>query len=78
MITLEIYVDGKTIGTRQWPAVPRYGDYIFLPDQSKVRVIGVVWGNSEGSHKRRGEVHVAVLCESQDLDPQTKRKIVFP
>lgn len=78
MITIEIYVDGNPLGTREWPAVPRYGDYIFLPDQSKVRVIGVVWGNSEGSHTRKGEVHVAVLCETPPADPETHKKIVLP
>lgn len=77
MITIEIYIDGKACGTREWPAVPRYGDYLFLPDQSKVRVVGVVWGNSEGSHKRKGEVHVALLCESPEPAPETKRKIVL-
>ena len=46
-ITIDIWMDGKIYGSRQWPAVPRKGDLIFLNragNMQKAVVREVVWG----------------------------------
>ena len=68
-ITISIVLRGRKFGFRYWPAVPRVGDVIVLPDPEReaeklypANVTKVVWGLFDDS-KGFGELECEIEVE---------------
>lgn len=67
LISFEIVIDGNLHGLREWPAVPRVGEFIvarFDGSPENVEVEAVVWGRMDGSGDYRKDPTIcAVHCK---------------
>lgn len=62
-VTIDLIVDGKRLGMRQWHHVPRVGDMILImPDNSKtVSVDAVIWSEA-GDDRDIYDCWVQLIC----------------
>lgn len=69
LIGIDLIIDGKPYGRRQWPAVPREGETVIVAKSDGVLeyrpVLQVQWGITLDSRKGfKGECEVALILGS--------------